>query len=150
MIFSVHVEVRLREGIADPQGSTIERALPTLGFDGVREVPAYNSNGLWLQSDPEALGREAVALVAEGGFRGLKLRLGRERLDAFLRRVRSMGKRCVRVVHGKGKTSEGKLPVLKGKVNVWLRQKDEVMAFCSAIPRDGGGGAVYVLLKRIG
>jgi phosphoribosylformylglycinamidine synthase PurS subunit len=38
MIFSVHVEVRLREGIADPQGSTIERALPTLGFDGVREV----------------------------------------------------------------------------------------------------------------
>ena len=38
MIFSVHVEVRLREGIADPQGSTIERALPSLGFDGVESV----------------------------------------------------------------------------------------------------------------
>jgi phosphoribosylformylglycinamidine synthase PurS subunit len=38
MIFSVHVEVRLRPGIADPQGSTIERALPTLGFDGVKGV----------------------------------------------------------------------------------------------------------------
>jgi phosphoribosylformylglycinamidine synthase len=35
MIFSVHVEVRLRPGIADPQGSTIERAMPTLGFSGV-------------------------------------------------------------------------------------------------------------------
>jgi phosphoribosylformylglycinamidine synthase PurS subunit len=38
MLFSVHVEVSLRAGIADPQGSTIERSLPTLGFDGVSGV----------------------------------------------------------------------------------------------------------------
>lgn len=38
MIFSVRVEVMLREGIADPQGSTIERSLPTLGFPGVDRV----------------------------------------------------------------------------------------------------------------
>jgi mandelate racemase len=43
-------------------------------------VPAYNSNGLWLV-DVAALGDEAGALVAEGGFKALKLRLGRERLD---------------------------------------------------------------------
>jgi phosphoribosylformylglycinamidine synthase len=36
--YPVLVEVTLREGIADPQGSTIERALPTLGFASVREV----------------------------------------------------------------------------------------------------------------
>lgn len=42
-------------------------------------VPAYNSNGLWLQ-EPAAVAAEAVALVAEGGFGGLKLRLGRARL----------------------------------------------------------------------
>jgi mandelate racemase len=42
-------------------------------------VPSYNSNGLWL-IDPGAVGDEAAALVAEGGFRGLKLRLGRDRL----------------------------------------------------------------------
>ena len=42
-------------------------------------VPAYNSNGLWL-TDVASLGEEATELVAEGGFRGLKLRLGRERL----------------------------------------------------------------------
>jgi DNA-nicking Smr family endonuclease len=59
-----------------------------------------------------------------------------------------MDKRCVRIIHGKGKSSEGKLPVLKGKVNSWLRQRDEVIAFCSARPSDGGTGAVYVLLKR--
>jgi DNA-nicking Smr family endonuclease len=39
-------------------------------------------------------------------------------------------------------------PVLKGKVNHWLQQRDEVLAFCSARPVDGGTGAVYVLLKR--
>jgi phosphoribosylformylglycinamidine synthase len=38
MRFSVHVEVRLRDGIADPEGATVERALPTLGFPGVRGV----------------------------------------------------------------------------------------------------------------
>ena len=38
MRFSVLVEVRLRPGIADPQGATIQRALPALGFEGVRDV----------------------------------------------------------------------------------------------------------------
>ncbi len=42
-------------------------------------VPAYNSNGLWL-TPVETLAEEAVALVAEGGFTALKMRLGRERL----------------------------------------------------------------------
>jgi mandelate racemase len=42
-------------------------------------VPAYNSNGLWLR-DVAGLGDEARALVAEGGFGGLKLRLGRAAL----------------------------------------------------------------------
>ena len=43
-------------------------------------VPAYNSNGLWL-TDVASLADESQALVAEGGFKGLKLRLGRERLS---------------------------------------------------------------------
>jgi mandelate racemase len=42
-------------------------------------VPAYNSNGLWL-TEVAPLEKEAADLVAEGGFRGLKLRLGRDRL----------------------------------------------------------------------
>jgi mandelate racemase len=51
-------------------------------------VPAYNSNGLWL-TDPGALGEEAAALVAEGGFGALKLRLGRERLADDLAAIRA-------------------------------------------------------------
>ena len=46
----------------------------------VGPVPAYNSNGLWLKT-PDEVAREAVELRDEGGFRGLKLRLGRDRLD---------------------------------------------------------------------
>jgi phosphoribosylformylglycinamidine synthase len=38
MIFDITVEVSLRPGIADPQGATIERSLPALGFDGVSGV----------------------------------------------------------------------------------------------------------------
>jgi phosphoribosylformylglycinamidine synthase PurS subunit len=43
MIFAVQVEVRLRSGIADPQGATIERALPALGYDGIRSVQVGKS-----------------------------------------------------------------------------------------------------------
>ena len=53
------------------------------------EVPAYNSNGLWL-TEVDALAREARELVAEGGFEGLKLRLGRDRLADDLRAIRSV------------------------------------------------------------
>lgn len=38
MMFSVLVEVQLRPGVADPQGATIERSLPALGFAGVQDV----------------------------------------------------------------------------------------------------------------
>ena len=55
--------------------------LPLAAYLGgtIGPVPAYNSNGLWL-TPLETLADEAAALVAEGGFTGLKLRLGRDRL----------------------------------------------------------------------
>jgi DNA-nicking Smr family endonuclease len=95
------------------------------------------------------LRRGQYAIEAELDLHRRTVPEAREALEAFLRNARAAGKRCVRIIHGKGKSSEGKMPVLKGKVNVWLRQKDEVMAFCSAIPRDGGTGAAYVLLRKL-
>lgn len=71
----------------------------------------------------------------------------RAALAAFIHRSQAAGIRCVRIIHGKGHGSRQKIPVLKNKVNRWLRQRDEVLAFCSAPPQDGGTGAVYVLLK---
>lgn len=95
------------------------------------------------------LRRGQYAIEAELDLHGYIVPQARAAVNRFLRDARALGKRCVRIVHGKGKSSEGKMPVLKGKVNVWLRQKDGVLAFCSAVPRDGGTGAVYVLLKRL-
>jgi len=56
-------------------------------------------------------------------------------------------KRCVRIIHDKGKCSERKLPMLKGKIGSWLRQKHEVRALCSGRTNDGRTGAVYLPLK---
>lgn len=54
---------------------------------------------------------------------------------------------CVRVVHGKGRRSGPRGPVLKNVVNHWLQRADDVLAFGSARAVDGGSGAIYVLLK---
>lgn len=60
--FSVQVEVLLREGIADPQGATIERALPALGLDGVTSVRAGKSFRFDVAAtdDADALARATV------------------------------------------------------------------------------------------
>jgi phosphoribosylformylglycinamidine synthase len=60
MLFSVQVEVRLRPGIADPEGSTIERSLPTLGFDGVSDVRVGKSIRFVIDSPDESAARAEV------------------------------------------------------------------------------------------
>ncbi len=77
---------------------------------------------------------------------GLRREDAREALSAFIREASKAGLRCVRVVHGKGLGSPGKAPVLKGRVQSWLVQKKEVLAFVQARPAEGGAGALMVLL----
>lgn len=77
---------------------------------------------------------------------GLRREAAREALAAFIRAAHKQGVRCVRVVHGKGLGSPGKMPVLKSKVQSWLIQKNEVLAFVQARGDEGGAGAVVVLL----
>lgn len=60
MLFAVQVDVSLREGVADPQGATIERSLPQLGFDGVREVRVGKSIRFHLESTDEPSARAEV------------------------------------------------------------------------------------------
>lgn len=68
-------------------------------------------------------------------------------LADFLVDARSHRMRCVRVIHGKGLTSPGREPVLKGKVRRWLAHWDDVLAYVEAPQHAGGGGAVLVLLR---
>lgn len=78
---------------------------------------------------------------------GLRVDEAREALGQFIRLSHRTGLRCVRVVHGKGLGSPGKAPVLKGRVQSWLVQKKEVLAFVQARPAEGGAGALVVLLQ---
>ena len=80
---------------------------------------------------------------------GLRVDDAREALGEFIRQAHKIGLRCVRVVHGKGLGSPGKSPVLKGRVQRWLVQKNEVLAFVQARPMDGGAGALVVLLQPV-
>ncbi|MBI5660420.1 MAG: Smr/MutS family protein [Nitrosomonadales bacterium] len=78
---------------------------------------------------------------------GLTSDEARERLQEFLHDAAQRGLRCVRVIHGKGWQPGGGEGVLKARTRHWLTQCAEVLAFCGTSPREGGGGAVKVLLK---
>ncbi len=93
------------------------------------------------------LRRGHFPIEAELDLHGLTVPHARRALAEFLGECRINGLRCVRIVHGKGLRSAHRGPVLKGKVNSWLRRRDEVLAFVSARPTDGGTGAIYLLLK---
>ena len=72
-------------------------------------------------------------------------------LDEFLLASVRASFSCVRVIHGRGRHSHKKEPVLKDAIQRWLcsrRLSRHVVAYTSARLCDGGGGAVYVLLRR--
>ncbi|WJW76606.1 Smr/MutS family protein [Thiohalobacter sp. IOR34] len=95
------------------------------------------------------LRRGQLPIDAECDLHGLTVAEARQVLAEFLLHSRLNRQCCVRIIHGKGHGSVQRIPVLKRKVDHWLRQRDEVLAFCSARPVDGGTGAVYVLLKAL-
>ena len=84
---------------------------------------------------------------AELDLHGHRVTEAHHALSAFLRDAMHQGRRCVRIVHGKGRGSRDGVPVLKGKVRGWLARRNDVIAFCQARPPDGGAGALLVLLK---
>lgn len=79
---------------------------------------------------------------------GLSVEKARELLWDFLAEAGKFEIRCVRVTHGKAARVDGKRPMIKSHVNTWLRQHPQVIGFTSCLPRHGGTGALYVMLKR--
>jgi len=69
----------------------------------------------------------------------------------FVREHYMAGKRCLLLIPGRGSNSPGGLPVLKEELKSWLTReplKRAVLAFTTALPRHGGAGALYVLLRK--
>ncbi len=105
----------------------------------------------WRREDvPEStlrrLRRGHFAVRDEIDLHGLTQDEARLALTAFLAEARTQERRCLRIIHGKGRGSGHRGPVLKSAVNRWLRRHAAVRAFCSARHNDGGTGALYVLL----
>lgn len=94
------------------------------------------------------LARGNYAVQSEIDLHGMTVPEAKVALREFIRECGFRGFSCVRVVHGKGLGSGDRGPILKSKVNNWLRRWDEVLAFVSTRQVHGGTGAVYVLLKK--
>ncbi len=78
---------------------------------------------------------------------GLTPDTARDVLCEFIDRQYKADSRCVLIIHGKGGRFN-EAPILKNLVYHWLPQLPQILAFHSANPRDGGNGALYVLLKK--
>jgi DNA-nicking Smr family endonuclease len=71
----------------------------------------------------------------------------RKQLQQFLHDAHHQGLRCVLVIHGKGLNSRGGDAILKRLTRHWLTQHHTVLAYCNALPPEGGSGAVWILLR---
>ena len=88
------------------------------------------------------------AVQAELDLHGMTVNEAREAMREFIiDSTTTRGSCCVRIIHGKGRKTLTDAPVLKPFTASYLRQRKDVLAYCSAKRNQGGTGAVYVLLR---
>jgi DNA-nicking Smr family endonuclease len=101
--------------------------------------------------------RGRMAIEARLDLHGMTQAEAHRRVHAFIERQQEAGRRCVLIVTGKGiwrglDSGGGGVGVLRESVPRWLNEPDlrpRVLSFTHAQPKDGGEGALYVLLRRI-
>lgn len=134
-----------------PAEQAIDQPPPALSSYIVEEVQAetvlsYRDPGLSKQQFKH-LQQGRGTWEARLDLHGFKPEQAQEALCQFIKEQQALAHRLLLIIHGKGGRS-GNAPVLKNLVNRWLPQLDAVLAFHSAQAKDGGNGAVYVLLKK--
>ncbi|QEP41993.1 DNA mismatch repair protein MutS [Ectothiorhodospiraceae bacterium BW-2] len=97
----------------------------------------------------QRLKRGQFALEARLDLHGCTVKESRQLLTTFIHSAQQRGMKVVLIIHGRGNRSQQQAPILKRKVNYWLQQSAEVLAFCSAQSLHGGLGATYLLLRRL-
>lgn len=135
--------------LADERAALQESLSDEFNADSLLETDenlSYTRQGIGIDV-AKKLRKGDWVIQAELDLHGMRRDQARDSLGEFLRKCGRNGKRCVRIIHGKGLGSINKEPVLKNKVRNWLIQKDEVLAFSQATAADGGSGALIVLLK---
>src|SRR5262245_7405148 len=115
-------------------------------------------SGEYVEGAPDPRGKRWIGSLRMGHFavqahldlHGLGILEARNQFEKFIRDCLWRAYGCVRIVHGRGQHSDGH-PLLKAHLQRWLcsrRMSRHIVAYTSARLSDGGGGALYVLLKR--
>lgn len=99
------------------------------------------------QKAQKKLRRGELPIEEELDLHGYTVNEAKIAIQDFLYECKRQHIRYIRIIHGKGYRSDQKIPVLKTHVAYWLPQVSDVLAFSSAQARDGGTGAIYVILK---
>ena len=99
------------------------------------------------QKVQKKLRRGELPIEEELDLHGYTVNEAKTAIQDFLYECKRQHIRYIRIIHGKGYRSDQKIPVLKTHVAYWLPQLNNVLAFSSALPKDGGTGAIYVILK---
>ncbi|QCU90168.1 Smr/MutS family protein [Thiomicrorhabdus sediminis] len=107
---------------------------------------SYFQPGLRAQ-EIEKLKKGKYPNQAELDLHGLTVELAEKQIRDFLKQCYGYELRYIRIIHGKGYNSEDNFPVLKNLVNQILRQTPFILGFYSAPAKQGGSGAVNILLK---
>ncbi|MBT8114372.1 MAG: Smr/MutS family protein [Arenicella sp.] len=94
------------------------------------------------------LRRGEFAIQDELDLHGLVVSEAKQETHGFINECARVKVRAIRIVHGKGRNSAGRQPVLKNMLLGWLSKNKHVIAVCSTPANDGGTGAVYVLLGK--
>jgi DNA-nicking Smr family endonuclease len=120
--------------------------------DTLSDFAAENAPDEYLSN---GLSRLALRKLRRGGWpvqdrldlHGNNSDAARKLLQEFLHEALQRELRCVLVIHGKGLNSQGGEAVLRKLTRHWLTQHPRVLGYCDAPPREGGSGAVMVMLK---
>jgi DNA-nicking Smr family endonuclease len=144
-----HIAPLARQRLRDEQAALVESLSDHAYWDvGVETGDELVYLRAGLAADTlRNLRRGHWVVQGELDLHGLTTTEARSAVALFLHDCLRDGARCIRIIHGKGLRSKNREPVLKAKVGNWLRQRDEVLAYCQARQVDGGSGAVMVLLK---
>ncbi len=139
---------RQQNALLTTQTTTVDGLSDLFVIDVGAEDALYWARDGVQESQMRKLKAGQIAFEGSLDLHGMSVEKARETLWAFLAEALPLEVRCVRVTHGKAARLDGRRPLIKSHVNTWLRQHPQVLGFCSCLPRHGGTGSLYVLLKR--
>jgi DNA-nicking Smr family endonuclease len=145
--------------VPNPRESEDEGLKLLMEFVAGKGVIDLIASGEYIEGAPHPRGHLLLGQLRTGHFavqahldlHGLAVSEARETLENFIRRSLHLGHGCVRIIHGRGHHSLNGHALLKEHLQKWLgtrRMARHIVAYTSARLCDGGGGALYVLLRK--